>query len=91
MKKFPGIIILLIVVFIMSCKDDEEDTWTQYQKWRNENAAYFNQKRAETEKYGFLPIMVFRIGTKKNKSLITMITVTEFRWETLLRDRLAAG
>ena len=30
MKKFPGIIILLIVVFIMSCKDDEEDTWTQY-------------------------------------------------------------
>ena len=53
MKKFPGIIILLIVVFIMSCKDDEEDTWTQYQKWRNENAAYFNQKRAETDENGF--------------------------------------
>ena len=49
MKKFPGIIILLIVVFIMSCKDDEEDTWTQYQKWRNENAAYFTEKRAETD------------------------------------------
>ena len=49
MKKFPGIIVLLIVAFIMSCKDDQEDTWTQYQNWRNENAAYFNQKRAETD------------------------------------------
>lgn len=27
----------------------------------------------------------------EQRSLITMITVTEFRWETLLRDRLAAG
>lgn len=53
MKNFPGIIVLLIAVFIMSCKDDKEDTWTQYQKWRNENAIYFNQKRAETDEHGF--------------------------------------
>lgn len=53
MKKFPGIIILLITVFIMSCKDDKEDTWTQYQKWRNENAAYFNQKKNEKDENGF--------------------------------------
>ena len=51
MKKFPGIIVLLTIVFIMSCKDDKEDTWTQYQKWRNENAAYFRkgQKRMKTD------------------------------------------
>ena len=66
MKKFPGIIVLLTIVFIMSCKDDKEDTWTQYQKWRNENAAYFNQKRAETDETGFLFTQKFiRFGIRE--------------------------
>lgn len=38
-------ILLLGVVAITSCSDDNESTWDEYEDWRNENVAFYDEQK----------------------------------------------
>ena len=45
--------VLSCCIFVMpSCKDDVEDTVTEYLKWNDENVAYFEAAKVATDEEG---------------------------------------
>ncbi len=52
MKKLPIYFILALFIGFISCSDDSEDYWTQYEDWRETNEAWFYEQLNAKDEQG---------------------------------------
>ena len=50
---------------MISCNDDVEDTVTEYLEWNNQNVAYFEAAKLETDEEGNRVYQVISTGTRR--------------------------